>query len=243
MRYIHPYSCRGFSLVEMAIVLAIVGLLLGGLMPTILTQMESQRINETRKQLNEIQQALIGYAIINGRLPCPADGTLPTIPGVANGAGEKKSTCITGANGGVLPWVTLDVNETDAWGRRFTYRVTPNFADAIDGDGSSCTVTTGVSFQVCSEGNLDMWSDAAKTTSVASKIPVVVVSHGTDGLGAYTTTGQLIPGAAGDQGENAVDNNNNDFVSHGVTSTFDDLIVWVSPNILINRMVTAGKLP
>ncbi|HUW25479.1 MAG TPA: prepilin-type N-terminal cleavage/methylation domain-containing protein [Gallionella sp.] len=67
----HSYQ-PGFTLVEMAIVLAIVGLLLGGLIPTLSAQMESQRINETRKQLDEIQQALMGFAIINGRLPCPA---------------------------------------------------------------------------------------------------------------------------------------------------------------------------
>lgn len=233
----------GFTLVEMAIVLAIIALLLGGLLPTLSAQRESQHISEMRKQMDEIQQALIGYAIIKGRLPCPADGTIPTVPGVANGAGEEKPTCGTGANGGVLPWVTLGVSETDAWGRRLTYRVTPEFADTTDGDGSSCTVTTGVSFQVCSEGNLSVWSDVAKTTKVASEIPVIIISHGTDGLGAYMTTGQLIPGVAGDQSENAANNNNNDFVSHGFTPSFDDQVVWISGNILLNRMVMAGKLP
>ena len=62
----------GFSLVEMAIVLAIITLLLGGLLPTLSAQRGSQHISETRKQLEEIQQALVGYAIANGRLPCPA---------------------------------------------------------------------------------------------------------------------------------------------------------------------------
>jgi len=31
--------------------------------------------------------------------------------------------------------------------------------------------------------------------------------------------------------------------SHSFTPVFDDLVVWVSPNILFNRMVVAGKLP
>ena len=60
----------GFTLIEMAMVLMIVALLLGGLLPTISSQAEQRHENDTRKQLDEIQQALIGFAIINGRLPC-----------------------------------------------------------------------------------------------------------------------------------------------------------------------------
>ena len=51
----------GFTLIEMAMVLMIVGLLLGGLLPTISSQVEQRNVTETRKQLDEIQQALIGF--------------------------------------------------------------------------------------------------------------------------------------------------------------------------------------
>lgn len=222
----------------------IITLLLGGLVPTISGQIERQKYAETRKQLSEIQEALFGFAIINGRLPCPADSSIPTITGVANGAGEEIAACGTSANGGVLPWVTLGIGEVDAWGRRFTYRVTPKFADTTDGTAdSTCAVAANVSFQICSVGNLDVWSDSTKTAKVASEIPVVIISHGTDGLGASTTAGQIVPGVSGDQSENAVDNNNNDFVSHTTAPSFDDLVTWISPNIMISRMVAAGKLP
>lgn len=33
------------------------------------------------------------------------------------------------------------------------------------------------------------------------------------------------------------------FVSTTATDTFDDLVVWLSPNILYNRMISAGRLP
>jgi prepilin-type N-terminal cleavage/methylation domain-containing protein len=235
---------KGFTLVEMAIVLLIVGLLLGGLLPTISGQIEQQRRSETRKQLDEIKEALVGYAIINGRLPCPADGTIPTVPGVANGAGQEKSSCAASANGGVLPWVTLGISETDAWGRRFTYRVTPDFADAIATTTYGCTPSptpTQSSFALCSNGNLNVGLTIGNS-DVAANIPAVIVSHGANGLGAYTTAGQQIPGASGDENEN-IDNNNN-FVSHDfVQNGFDDLLVWIPLNILANRMVAAGKLP
>jgi prepilin-type N-terminal cleavage/methylation domain-containing protein len=223
------FSPHGFTLVEMAIVLMIVGLLLGGLLVPLSAQMDQRNVTDTRKQLDEIQQALIGFAIINGRLPCPADGTIAT--GLPN-AGVEKNTCgTTGVIGGVLPWVTLGVSETDAWGRRFTYRVTQVFA------------TVGTPFQLSSPPNLNVGLTAS-ATNVAANVPAVIVSHGKDGLGAFMPSGQQVqpvPAATNEQGDN-VDNDNN-FVSHDFTPTFDDLVVWISPNILFNRMVTAGKLP
>jgi len=233
----------GFTLVEMAIVLALVGLLLGGLIPTLSSQIESQRINETRRQMNEIKDALTGFAVINGRLPCPANGSASSVNELVTGSGVSAACTLTK---GALPSTTLGTSETDAWGRRFTYRVSQgvssNFADGADGTGeTSCAITVGVSFQLCSTANLNV-----KTTSggsdVAANVPAVVVSHGKNGLGAYPSGGGAQIGTAtGDEGENADDDNI--FVSKDYYPDFDDLVIWLSPNILFNRMVAAGKLP
>lgn len=233
----------GFTLIEMAMVLVIVAFLLGGLLMPLSTQVEQRKISETQKALEEIKEALTGYAIANGRVPCPANGTIAS--GAANAGLENTSgsgaamTCVNA--GGVLPWATLGVNETDAWGRRFTYRVTPSFADGADGTGTgSCAVTAGISFQLCSNGNLNVFATAGGT-SVASNVPAMIVSHGANGLGAYMPNGVQLGGAAGDENENA--DNDNTFVSKIPTSTFDDLVTWITPNILLNRMVAAGRLP
>jgi prepilin-type N-terminal cleavage/methylation domain-containing protein len=221
---------RGFTLVEMAIVLAIVALLLGGLLPTISSQVEQQHRNEARKQLDEIKESLIGYAIINGRLPWPACGNIAT--GQANAGIELSPAsavaiaCTSDVK--VLPWATLGTSETDAWGRRFTYSVTVAFTTPF-------TLITSGDFIVKS-------ATGAGGIIVASSIPAVIVSHGSNGAGAYTPQGtQLV--VSGDLDEK--DNSNSDFtfVSHDFTPTFDDLVVWISPNILFNRMVAAGKLP
>src|SRR5450756_1293281 len=120
---------KGFTLVEMAMVLLIVALLLGGMLVPLSAQMEQRNVSETQKSLSEIKEAIIGYALANGQLPCPADPSIAT--GLTN-AGIVRPTCTTVANSsGVLPWATLGVSETDAWGNRYTYRVTPEFADAI----------------------------------------------------------------------------------------------------------------
>ena len=241
--FIAPRKSRGFTLVEMAMVLMIIGLLLGGLVPTISAQMETQRMGETRRQMNDIKDALTGFAVINGRLPCPSDGTAVTGSELVTGSGVAAVCTLTSANAarGVLPWATLGVSETDAWGRRFTYRITADFADGADGTGGTCSVAVGVSFQLCSSANLNVKATSGGS-DVATAVPAVVVSHGKNGLGAYPAGGGAqIAVVTADESENA--NDNNTFVSKDNSSDFDDLVVWLSPNILANRMVTAGKLP
>jgi prepilin-type N-terminal cleavage/methylation domain-containing protein len=218
---------QGFTLIEMSMVLFIVALLLGGLLPTISSQVEQRHVNDTRKQLDEIQQALIGFAIVNGRLPCPAKPTIATTD-TTNSPGTEICTP-TMLTTGVLPWVTLGISETDSWGRRFTYTATSAFIKAAP------------TFTLASNGTLTVKS-AAGGSNVASSIPAVVVSHGTNGSGAYTSQGTQIT-ASNDPDEADNSNGGTTFVSHFFTPTFDDLVVWISPNILMNRMVAAGKLP
>ncbi|OGS99319.1 MAG: prepilin-type N-terminal cleavage/methylation domain-containing protein [Gallionellales bacterium RIFCSPLOWO2_12_FULL_59_22] len=240
-------NLSGFTLVEMAMVLLIIGLLLGGLIPTLSSQMEAQRVNETRKQLDEIQQALIGFSVINGRLPCPANPTIAT--GQAGAGTERAPPCTSSNSTGVLPWATLGVDETDAWGNRYTYRVTAIFADAVSANsfGGSCTPSpapTLSSFALCSSGNLDVRSAASGGTSVAIDAPAVVISHGKNAAGAYTQLGAQLPASGdSDEQENSDGSTDNNYVSHTPTSSFDDQVVWLSGNILLNRMVMAGKLP
>ena len=61
----------GFTLVELAVVIAIVGLILGAFLAPLRAQIDASRIRETERMLGEIRQALIGYAITRGALPCP----------------------------------------------------------------------------------------------------------------------------------------------------------------------------
>jgi hypothetical protein len=79
-------------------------------------------------------------------------------------------------------------------------------------------------------------------TNEATSIPAIFVSHGSNGYGAFTSAGiQLSPGTAQDETSNS--DTDTIFVSHDFTTTFDDLVMWISPNILFDRMVMAGKLP
>ena len=72
MRHRRHSSLRGFSLVELAVVMAIVAFLLGGLMYTLSAQTEQRNFEETRRRLEQARELVLAFAITNGRLPCPA---------------------------------------------------------------------------------------------------------------------------------------------------------------------------
>jgi prepilin-type N-terminal cleavage/methylation domain-containing protein len=244
MKHFKPKQTQtGFSLVEMAIVLAIVALLLGGLLPTISSQIEQQRRNETRKQLEEIKESLYGFAISRGYLPCPAS----QLTGVEdrNGATQQCNVRL-----GYLPWVTLGSNRSDGWGRLFRYSVTYAFSNA------SAVFSTSTPRDITID-NLD-----GTNLSSPNDIPAVVISHGANGIFGTLETGTYISSAAPVAYANVANQltNVSGVAGAGPIGTtffsgdprartanddenFDDLVVWISPNILFNRMISAGKLP
>lgn len=125
---------RGFTLAEIAIVTLILGLMVVGVLGALTNQINQGRVNATQRQLDEIRDTLLGFAAAKGYLPCPdtdspADGIenerFVGIVGQRNAATEG-TACV--AEEGYLPWVTLGVSQTDAWGIRFRYRVTDEFA-------------------------------------------------------------------------------------------------------------------
>ncbi len=66
---------RGFTLVEVAVVMTIVAFLLVSLMFTFSAQVDQRNIDETRRRLDQARELVLSFAIVNGRLPCPARWT------------------------------------------------------------------------------------------------------------------------------------------------------------------------
>lgn len=65
----------GFSLIELAVTLTIIALILVTLVPSVRTTIESRRVTDTRQLVENAKEALYAFAMINGRLPCPATAT------------------------------------------------------------------------------------------------------------------------------------------------------------------------
>lgn len=230
---------KGLSLLEVTLVLLIISILFTGLLSPLHAQLKASKYITTQQRLDTAVEALIGFAIVQGRLPCPADPTLAT--GTNQAGEEARDTDGTCDNqSGVLPWVDLGVVETDAWQRRFTYRVTGRFAD--DNPESGCDAERiGVSFALCSKGNLSVKTSMASGQTVAKYLPAVIVSHGENGDGAYLPSGiqLLLPPHDSDEQQNFKKQVN--FVD--AQGDNDDLLAWLSPNVLAYRLVQAGVLP
>ena len=244
---------RGFTLIEIAIVMLIVTLLLTGLVPTISSQIEQRQTNETRKQLDEIQQALIGFALINGRLPCPASATSNGVESFALGGNPTNGNC-SNFYDGFVPSSTLGLSTSDssgfavdAWNNRIHYAVTTTMGNAftmLDGmrsNGISSFVNADL--LVCSSAAAPGFtpSSCGPNNALTTGVPLIIYSTGKNG--GYGGTG--IDEAA-NPNPNSIASADRTFVSHTPTPSpneFDDIVIWISPNVLINRMVAAGKLP
>jgi len=228
---------KGFTLVELAIVLVIIALLTSGLLMGITAQRASAENADAQRQLDNIREALLGFAMANGRLPCPAQANLPNTD--ANAGVERMPPCNTTLQYGVLPWKTLGIPEADPWGNRFTYFASSQFTPLpASGTLASFTLSTGIPPN--STADLANIEDGSGN-KIASFVPAVIVSHGSRGAGAWQPDGTQIGGAAGDELENA--NSTLIFVSRLPGSNFDDLVTWIVPSILKSKMVAVGRLP
>src|SRR4051812_39678157 len=101
---------RGFSLVEIAVVLVIVGFLIGGLLAPLAIQTEQRTYSDTQKRLEYAREELLGFAISNGRLPCPASASSNGDESPSGGG-----TC-TNYSDGYLPARALGVTQVDSSG-------------------------------------------------------------------------------------------------------------------------------
>ncbi len=255
---------RGFTLIEIAIVLLIVSIILGYTVAMFPVQQEIKQYKQANREMDEILNSLYAFAQVNGYLPCPAnynaassgfecrddaddpsaddgncDGGLPAEP--------AKDSCDIWF--GYVPGKTLGLNGKyssnglllDPWGEPYRYHVSD---DDDDGDGKEdfiiqaemkdvgmnslkpdlavCNSLVGITSSAC--GNA--------SRVVISNVPAVILSTGKD-LGRVGSAVQI---------EN-LDNSKTDKVFISVPrnsasgAEYDDLVKWISPNVLYSKMV------
>lgn len=253
-----PAPQSGFTLVEMAIVLIIVGLLISGIVVSIGAQQENGARSTTEKKLAEATEAILGFATANNRLPCPASA-------VSSGAeafcieslpGPCTETLVVQAHGrcsspytGFLPGRTLGLSPVDnfgramdSWGNPIGYAVTTATTNAFTSINGMKTnwIIGGLSpdLRICNTGVGIAGGNCINAGATSADTAVAV-------LYSRARNGAVAPASVDE-----VANGDNDrvFVSHpptplGNVDEFDDIVVWLSPNILYSRMIVAGRLP
>jgi prepilin-type N-terminal cleavage/methylation domain-containing protein len=207
----HIKNNQGFSLIEIAIVMVIIGLLAGAGLSVMRNLTQRKVRAETLDYMEGVKQAVISHAVINGRLPWADTDN----DGMEN----------TNATVGSLPYTTLNVTPTDSFKRVLGYELNSTlYTDRT----TSC-------------GSLRIWNPSSGNrpelvdtdgSSTAFSVAAVLISSG---KGDADGNGNVLDRITGSpQGNNA--NGNPNYIRSPPLSTFDDLVVFVGGSELYMQM-------
>lgn len=163
----HLSTQSGFTLMEVAVVIFISGILMAGMLLGVPQYINNLKAKQTQQRMDLVMNALSVYTQRNYRLPCPAVTT-----GASRGGERDNGLCFTNSSDralysegeGIVPWKVLGLSEhdvMDGWGRFITYKPAPHL-----------TVNTYASQMQTGTASMDihnacrnaMWFDTAGTT-------------------------------------------------------------------------------
>lgn len=242
----------GFTLVELALVLVIAGMLLSLAASVGAARIDGQRIKDTNARMNFIMAAIKQYVRNYKHLPCPAAITgatsLETSTSFGFGAGTNiddtpTGNCTATAFGantieiGAVPVRELGISPAvtvDGWGNRIVYAVDEDLT-YVDRDidpitttpcGTNGGIVGGGYTDFATAGTLDVTLTDG-TTSITTAAAVLLMSHGPNGIGAYFASSGTKSTATSTAGEAENYDYNDDIFAQGFpTSTFDDIVVF-----------------
>jgi prepilin-type N-terminal cleavage/methylation domain-containing protein len=217
-------NANGFTLVELAIVLVVLSLISGVLITPLAERIAASQRHTADGMLDDIVDALTGFALLHGRLPCPSTEADPASPAY----GLEHSPPCPNVAPGYLPWRTLGLPAHDPWGSpraradalwigHWRYRPDKNF-------------TTGpITLATQPADNIQLSDHYGQpiTTTSDSRAVAVIYSTGPnrrdDGLNATWS-----PAPKFEVGES--------------TPAFDDQLRWIGHPFLIARLARGGRL-
>lgn len=216
---------------------------------------QRDKLSATTLALAQARDALIGFALANGRLPRPA---------VSGANGIEMASCATEtACTGLIPWATLGVTKLDAWGKVIRYSVTPTFANAAFALSTVMTkkiqTRNGAGALTYQRGTTTacVTTLATATDALVDCVPAVLFSHGKSNFGTTDSgvsianlsatnidetsnnTGTVAPAPAG---TTFIQRSTSENTTIAFGGEFDDVVIWLSPVVLKTQMQKAGIL-
>jgi prepilin-type N-terminal cleavage/methylation domain-containing protein len=245
----------GFTLVEMAVVVFLIGILATMGLSALNAQLASANISNTKKKQDIIKDALVAYLGKYNRLPCP-DSDLTAPDGIENRG--TTGTPTVSANPllacdkywGNVPYQTLGLPKSaalDGWDNFFSYQVS-NDTPTATAPNLDWTLTNNFH-----TGNTGVITVKDTNNAELKEIVAVVLSYGQDGLGAYTSKGtpNVLPDnvAQPDQFTNSQNATSRTFYRREYTANqsatggaFDDILMMLSPNDLLTPLIKEGSM-
>ena len=238
----NPTRVRGFSLVELSIVLVIVGILAGSAIVPLNRSIKHSYYKRTNLQLSMVREAMHGYLISKGNLPCPVP-----LGSQANATSNKTNACSLQHGG--LPAALLGIIGEqssggallDAWGREYRYAVSMFDHKELGEVNAPDWLTVGEAAEVGAanlSSELQLCRQSSDTSCpirdlIADQIVWIVLSQG-----ERTKEGKQ-------EAENS--DADNVFVVSAFSSNseqpFDDQLIWASRSELVYWLLKANWLP
>ena len=214
----------GFTLVELAVVVIIIGFLATMGISALNVQQANAAVSATKKNQDTIKDALTGYLGRKKRLPCPAVDTLGGLDATTRN-GLPPLNCKTYF--GLVPYLELGLPRSvalDGWEHFISYAVSPTWATTYNSaispaPGGNTTNTTVNAFNVGNVGtitvntripaSLNPPTVIANGASPYGQSPpgavIALISNGLNGAGAYTAKGtQQTAPSGSDETANAI---------------------------------------
>lgn len=163
----------GFTLIELAIVLTIIAVIIGGGLSIYADKLQAGRVELTRNRLDRVEDALRQYVQTYGTLPCPARGDVGIDQVIAGTPLFGRQSCDPTGQGsagsyyytdegqrtkegsssyrryvivGVVPTRTLSIPDAyafDGWNDRIMYAVDTDFSYNTSGASTSASWSAG----------------------------------------------------------------------------------------------------
>lgn len=253
-------GCRrnGFTLIEVMITLLVMAILATSLAIPLAAQLQMRRLDEARRQLEQAEEALLGFAVTHGRLPCPATLASRGLESFAPGGHASNGECAT-FHAGYLPAASLGLAPVDSegfardpWGApRNRIRYAVHGGTAPNGVTRPLTRASGMQSAtlaglgaapaylfICSTGlHVHAGGCGPAVHQLTRRAAFVLFSAGPNAGEA--------PRPGGDEARNA--DGDAVFVarewSTAPGSEYDDVVHWAAIHKVVSRMVAAGRLP
>lgn len=249
-----PATDRGFSLLEVMVALVVVALLASALALPVAAQLQVRRGDEARRALDEAREAVLAFAAIHGRLPCPATLATRGQEAFAHGGDPANGQCAD-FHAGFLPAAALGMAPLDdagffrdPWqspGNRVRYAVHGGAVNAVthvltraNGMRQATLPALGEAPHYLFVCGLGEAAGAAGCGPAANQLTrraaFVLVAPGANGATA--------PAPGSDEARNV--DGDASFVSREHSEGgFDDIVHWASIHTVIQRLLAAGRLP
>ncbi len=260
---------NGFTLIELAMVLLIIGLLTGGLLMPLSTQYELKQRQQVQSELKQIKEALMGFYLTHGYFPCPASTTSfgqENNPDIRAKTGACKMPQETdNSSNGFVPYQTLGLTGyidssssmmLDVWGNPYRYSISNKGVNcSIDGTfDTNWAYTSPYAFKAVREKSCNSTlktllpnlkiCDATGCSAASAVLVVFSLGKNWTESSASNSAESKNKGTKSDGGYPLKDRDKLDFfiTDSNTSNSFDDLVEWISPNVFFSQLAKANML-